>query len=181
MGQRCQSIHRFTLRCLYVGLSGYGKSEGSIRNQQQLFDDNQAVYNTLKKEYDERKMVILGYSIGSGPAAKLASANHPKLLILQTPYYSLTDMIGHHYPYTPTFLLKYKLETNKYLKECKMPLVIFHGDSDEVIYYGSSLKLEKEFKPSDRLITLHGQQHNGISNHPDYLPALKAVLEENEE
>jgi predicted esterase len=35
-----------------------------------------------------------------------------------------------------------------------MPVVIFHGNEDEVIYYESSLKLKKMFKTGDTLITL---------------------------
>ena len=38
-----------------------------------------------------------------------------------------------------------------------MPVVIFHGDKDEVIYYGSSLKLKTEFKKGDTLIILKGK------------------------
>jgi len=57
-----------------------------------------------------------------------------------------------------------------------MPVVIFHGDQDEVIYYGSSLKLKKLFKPADTLVTLHGQGHNGISDNPDYTAALQKII-----
>ena len=57
-----------------------------------------------------------------------------------------------------------------------MPIVLFHGDQDEVIYYGSSLKLQKEFKKQDTLITLAGQQHNGITENPDYKTALQKIL-----
>ncbi len=68
----------------------------------------------------------------------------------------MTDMMRHTYPIIPTFLLKYKFKTNEYLKDCKMPVVIFHGNQDEVIYYGSSLKLKEEMKKNDTLITLDG-------------------------
>jgi len=57
-----------------------------------------------------------------------------------------------------------------------MPVVIFHGDRDEIIYYGSSLKLKRFFKPGDTLITLHGQAHNGIDENADYLSSLKGIL-----
>lgn len=155
---------------------GYGKSGGSIKSQSQLFEDIQAAYNEMKKRYSEDKIVILGYSIGTGPAAKLASTNHPRLLILQAPYYNLTDMMRHTYPIIPAFLLKYKFKTNEYLKDCKMPVVIFHGNQDEVIYYGSSLKLKNELKDNDTLITLDGQGHNGITDNPQYIAAIKAIL-----
>ena len=157
---------------------GYGKSEGSINGERQLFRDIQIAYDNLQKRYVENKIIILGYSIGSGPAAKIASANNPKLLILQAPYYNLPDIMRKFYPLIPTFVLKYKFRTNKYIKECKMPVVIFHGDQDEVIYYGSSLKLKKLFKPEDRLITLEGQYHNGMTDNPDYKIELKKILKE---
>src|ERR1035437_9292247 len=121
----------------------------------------------MLKLYSENKIIVLGYSIGTGLAAYLASTNNPKLLILQAPYLSLTDMMQHTFPVIPTFMLKYKFETDKYIKDCKMPIVIFHGDCDEVIYYGSSLKLKEQFKRQDTLITLIGQRHNGMTNNTD--------------
>ena len=155
---------------------GYGKSEGSINGQEQIFSDVQIAYDQLKKNYPEEKIIVLGYSIGTGPATKLASTNHPKLLILQAPYYSLTDMMRHNYPILPAFILKYKFETNEYLKSCSMPVIIFHGDADEVIYYGSSIKLKKQFKSQDRLITLKGQGHNGITENLEYKTEIQKVL-----
>ncbi len=155
---------------------GYGKSQGSIKSEKQFFSDIQTAYDNLKKKYDERKIIILGYSIGSGPAAKIASINNPKLLILQAPYYNLPDLMRKFYPFIPTIVLKYKFRTNKYIKECKMPVIIFHGDQDEVIYYGSSLKLQKLFKPGDKLITLEGQYHNGMTDNKDYLNEIKKIL-----
>jgi pimeloyl-ACP methyl ester carboxylesterase len=155
---------------------GYGKSDGVIYSQQQFFDDVQTAYDSLKTRYAEDKIVVLGYSIGTGAATKLASANNPKLLILQAPYYSLTDMMRHTYPIIPPFILKYKFETNNYLQACKMPVVIFHGDQDEVIYYGSSLRLKTLFKKQDTLITLPGQTHNGITDNVDYKRELQRIL-----
>lgn len=57
-----------------------------------------------------------------------------------------------------------------------MPIVIFHGDEDEIIYYGSSLKLQTAFKKQDTLITLAGQAHNGITENPEYKIAIKKLL-----
>lgn len=160
-----------------IDYRGYGKSGGSISSEKQFFSDVQRAYDNLIKNYDENKIIVLGYSIGSGPAAKVASDNNPKLLILQAPYYNLPDLMRKFYPLIPTFFLKYKFRTDKYTKECKMPVVIFHGDLDEVIYYGSSLKLQKLFKPGDRLITLKGQGHNGMADNTDYKIEIEKILE----
>lgn len=155
---------------------GYGKSEGSIQSQEQLFQSVQMAYDEMKKKYSEEEIVVLGYSIGTGPAAKLASANHPGLLILQAPYYSLSDLMKHRFPVIPAFLLKYKLETAEYLRACKMPVVVFHGDEDDIIYYGSSLKLKASMKATDTFITLNGQGHNGITDNPQYVEAITEIL-----
>lgn len=65
---------------------------------------------------------------------------------MQAPYYNLTDMMKQQFSFIPTFILKYKFTTNDYLKNCKMHVVIFHGNKDEVIDYASSQKLKIEFK-----------------------------------
>ena len=155
---------------------GYGKSEGNINNLEQLFEDNQTVYNEMKKQYPEEKIILLGYSLGTGFAAKLASENRPQRLILQAPYYSLKDMMMRQYKIIPTFILKYNIATNEYLKKCTMPITVFHGTSDNTIYYGSSLKLKKEFKQGDTLITLPEQGHGRIIENPIYQTAIKNIL-----
>lgn len=155
---------------------GYGKSEGAIISQKQLFEDNQLVYNELKKDYREEDILILGYSIGTGMASKLASNNKAQHLILQAPYYSLTNMMRQRYSFIPTFILKYKFETHEYLKNCQMPITIFHGNQDAVINYESSLKLKKEFKNKVKLITLNGQGHNGMTDNRLYKMELKNLL-----
>jgi len=159
-----------------IDYRGYGKSEGIISSQDQFLGDVQLAYNFIKQTNTENKIIVLGYSIGTGAAAYLAANNRPRLLILQAPYYSLTDMMKHNYPVIPTFILKYKFETNKYLHDCRTPIVIFHGDADEVIYYGSSVKLLPLLKKTDTFITLHGQGHNDITSNSDYVNALHKIL-----
>jgi uncharacterized protein len=155
---------------------GYGKSEGSIDNEEQLHKDVQTAYNEVKKSYPENKICVLGYSIGTGFASKLASENHPELLVLHAPYYNLTDLMQHKYAIIPSFILRYKLKTNEYLKKCRMPVVIFHGDQDKGIYVGSSFKLKKEFKAGDRLFVLKGVGHNGIIKSEAYQQIIPGLL-----
>lgn len=175
-GEVAKSYTNLNYDVFMLDYRGYGKSEGSINNQGQFFQDIQTAYDELKNKYSEERIVVLGYSIGTGPASKVASTNNPRLLILQAPYYSLTDMIRHIYPIIPPFILKYKFRTDEYIRNCKMPIVIFHGDQDEVIYYGSSLKLKEEFKKRDTLITLIGQGHNGMTDNPSYKIEIQKVL-----
>ena len=87
-------------------------------------------------------------------------------------------MARHRYPILPSFLLRYAMETNTFITACKMPVVIFHGTEDSVIYYGSSGKLQPLLKSSDTFIALAGQGHNGISENQAYLSAIKKLLAE---
>jgi uncharacterized protein len=155
---------------------GYGKSQGKISGENQLFNDVNIVYDSLKKKYDESNIVITGYSIGTGPAAQLASVNNPGMVILKAPFFNLSDLARRYFIFLPSFLIRYKFRINEYLPYIKCPVIIFHGDQDEVIYYGSSLKLKKLFKEGDMLITLAGQRHNGINENRIYLEELKNIL-----
>jgi esterase/lipase len=175
-GNVAQYYNRLGYDVFMPDYPGYGKSTGQLTSTAQLFKAASAAYAFIKPNYPEKHIVILGYSIGTGPAAWLASQNHPQKLILLAPYYSLTDMVHKYYPYVPAFILKYQINTYQYIQHINAPLTIFHGDKDEMIYYGSSLKLKQYFKPGDTLITLHNQNNQGIDQNPDYLEALESVL-----
>jgi uncharacterized protein len=155
---------------------GYGKSGGEIASEAQLYEDVQAAYDDLKTTYAEDQITVLGYSIGTAPAAMLAAINHPHLLLLQAPYYSMVDMMQHTYPFLPTFMLRYPLRTADFVAKAQSRVSIIHGTADEVLYYGSSLKLRQHFHPGDTLITLQGQGHNGFTKNPEYLAALGYLL-----
>lgn len=147
---------------------GFGKSDGKIESQTQLYSDVQAVYDVVKAKYGEDRITIVGYSIGTGPAAYLASENTPCRLILIAPYYSLTNVVQSLCPVIPKFLIKYKLETYKYIPDCSMPVIIFHGSEDEVINYENSLKLANLLNAKDKFISLTGVGHNDIVDNEVY-------------
>lgn len=164
-----------------VDYRGFGKSGGSITSEKQLYQDNQMLYDVLKKTYSEENIVVVGYSLGTTMASKLASTNNPKLLILNAPFYDWNEAIQQHSSFGNYFPLsiinKYSFNNYEFIQNCKMPVFIFHGTSDEIIQYNSSLKLEKLFKPKDSLILLEGEKHSTISNNPQFQKELKRLLE----
>ncbi|WP_244248435.1 alpha/beta hydrolase [Flavobacterium foetidum] len=105
---------------------GFGKSEGEIDDEEQLSKDVSIVYKKVAEKYPESKIIITGYSIGSGFAAKLASENNPKALILQAPYYNFLELSSSRVPFFPDFMKKFSLETNLNLPKVKSPIYIFH-------------------------------------------------------
>jgi pimeloyl-ACP methyl ester carboxylesterase len=155
---------------------GYGKSGGRISSEQQLFTDVETAYQAVLAHYDERQTVILGYSLGTGLATWLAARHQPRLLLLQAPYYSMRDLSARLYPFVPGFLLRYPLRTDKFIGQVKAPVVLFHGQQDEVIYYDSSVKLKHLLGASGQLITLPGAGHNGMTDNPLYRRKLTEIL-----
>lgn len=156
---------------------GYGKSEGKIENQEDLFSDSQIAYDKMKQMYNENQITIVGYSLGTGLASQLASTNHPNKLILQAPYYSMEDLMKRKSSLLPSFILKYKLQSNKYLQKVQTPIYIFHGKDDEVIYFWSSLKLKSELKNKVVLFPLENQGHENIINNTKFQAELKNILD----
>lgn len=155
---------------------GYGKSGGRILNEEQFYGDVQLAYQKLKERYPENQTIIVGYSIGTGAASKLASTNNPHMLILQAPYYSMMDMMQRSYRILPSFLLKYRFENYKHLQTTKAPVYIFHGRNDEVIYSGSSEKLRPYLKPGDKVTFIEGMGHNGMNENEVFKEGIRKLL-----
>lgn len=154
---------------------GYGKSDGSIDSEAELFADAQILYSNLSRDYKEENITIVGYSIGTGVAAWLAGKNSPERLILQAPYFSMKDMMRSKYPFLPGFVLRYPLETNERLKETKCPIYIFHGDKDKAIPYSSSVKLKKKIKTIE-LTRLKGLGHTGFTSNSTFQSKILEIL-----
>ncbi len=155
----------------------FGKSEGEIENEEQLNKDVSVVYKTLTKRYPENKIIITGYSIGSGLATILASENNPKALILQSPYYSFTELSSSKVPFFPDFLKKFTLETYEYLPKIKVPIYIFHGMHDQLIPYENSVRLSKLLKNNGHFYPLRDQEHTGMNENNDFQKQLKIILQ----
>lgn len=154
---------------------GYGKSSGSV-SETNLYMDAMYIYEQLKNEYGEDKIVVYGRSIGTGIATRVASKFHPKHLVLESPYYNLPDLARKMFPFIPSFILRYKFRNDQMVAEVKCPVTVFHGTFDEVIYYGSSLKLEKLLKNGDKLVSVVGGHHNDLINFEVFHDELANIL-----
>jgi len=155
----------------------FGKSEGEIENEEQLNKDVSIAYKTLTSRYPENKIIIAGYSIGSGLATILASENNPKALILQAPYYSFTELSSSKVPFFPDFLKKFSLETYEYLPKIKEPVYIFHGMKDQLIPYENSVRLSELLKNNGHFYPLRDQEHGGMNENSDFQNQLKLILQ----
>ena len=117
---------------------GYGNSTGWI-NEERLLADAELVWAEIQRRtgIPASRAIILGNSIGSAPAAWLASRIKPAMLILLAGYISIPEIADDMPLYRPfSWLLRYRLPTAEFLHQTQTPcLVLAHGKQDEVISY----------------------------------------------
>lgn len=161
---------------LYPDYRGYGLTEGKMWNQDDLVGDMKVVYQEMKEEYDEDNIVILGYSLGSGVAAQVASVNDPRELILWTPYYSMMDMKDSEYWFLPDFLVRYPLRTDLALQEIDEPITIFYAADDTLLPVERAIRLTNYLDDNDEYIMLENQGHNRVFNNPVLQAKMAEIL-----
>lgn len=144
-----------------VDYRGFGKSGGSPANDEQLLSDMQQVYDRVKVQYPENKIHLLGYSLGSGMAAYLASENSPAQLTLVAPYTSLIDMKNQLFWWVPDALMSYSLDTRSRIADVECPIFIYHGTDDELIPFAMAEELKSLAPDKVRLYPLPGVGHRG--------------------
>ena len=144
-----------------VDYRGYGKSGGQIGGEENMTDDLQVVYDQLKTRYAEDRIIIVGYSLGTGPATYLAANNKPKAIVLVAPYTSLLDMKNQFFWMFPDFLMNYKLNNLSNISKTNAPVTILHGTSDQLIPVSMGEALANANPNMTTLIKLPGVSHRG--------------------
>ncbi|MBK9487764.1 MAG: alpha/beta fold hydrolase [Haliscomenobacter sp.] len=163
-----------------IDYRGFGKSKGR-RTESILLNDAQTVYKWLIKEYPEEQIVVYGRSLGSGIGARLASWNDPRMLILDSPYFSFYHQIRRYGWWLPLrYLLRYHLRTDQFLKKVTCPIFIIHGDKDRLISYAQGKRLHEISADRSTLITIEGGGHNNLPDFPEYHEHLYDILNEQE-
>jgi hypothetical protein len=158
---------------------GYGKSSGHIESEQQLRSDVRAVWDACAAQY-EGKRVIAGQSLGTALAAGLgaqlcAEGRAPDLTLLVSPYSSMRALADELYPWVPGRVLRYPLHTAEHAAQLKGPLMLVHGDKDELIGIHHS-RLLASAVPNARLHCLEGAGHGDVHKHPSFRSTVAGAL-----
>ena len=160
---------------LVMDYRGYGKSTGKIKKEADLHYDAAFIYKKMAEQYPKDKIVILGYSMGSGVASELAVNHSPSKLLLIAPFYNLTEAAKYAYPTLPSWLLRYKFANDENLQKVKCPVYLFHGTGDTRVPYDHSVRLE-QLADSIKLYTIGDSNHRNITQYPAYHAALAEIL-----
>ena len=159
----------------FLHYRGYEGSSGKP-TEEAIQRDALALYDKVHAEYPN--IAIVGRSLGSGVAVRVASLRPVTGLVLVTPYSSILDIAEDRFAYFPVrWLLQDKFESWRYAAAIKAPTLLLAAGRDDVIPLKSTKKLYGAFLPgvaSLKILPYFG--HNNISSSPVYLEDIRNAL-----
>lgn len=145
-----------------VGYRGYSGSEGHP-SEQGLIQDSNAAYDWVAARYPAQRIVIHGYSLGSGLAVRLAAQRPARALILEAPYTSTTDVAAARLPWLPVrWLMKDRFQSTDWIGKVHIPLLIVHGARDSVIPFRFGQRLFSLANQPKQFVAMPGSDHNTL-------------------
>ncbi len=145
-----------------VDYRGYGKSEGQA-SENGTYQDAQAALQYLQrqKNIDLKYLVIFGRSLGAAVAAHLAAQENAAAVILETPFASIAEMAKVAFPFLPLGpFLKTRYDVLKIIPLAKSPVLVIHGDQDDIVPYAQGRKVFEAAHEPKEFYTIQGASHN---------------------
>ncbi len=117
-----------------VEYRGYNDNPG-LPDESGLYIDGEASLSWLAaKGIPASDVVVIGNSIGSGPATEMALRHPVKGLILISGFTTLPAVVGDLYPKVPlAWLVRDKFDSGSKFPRIKAPSLLLHGEADELI------------------------------------------------
>ncbi len=155
---------------------GYGGSGGKP-SENALHADARAVFDLVQSRYEN--IVVIGRSLGSGVAIKLAAENPVDRLVLVTPYDSILNLARRRYPFVPIkMMLIDEFQSVLYAPAIKIPVLVVTAQIDNLIPRDHTNALLNEFAPGiANAITVPGTEHNTISDNSNYFLEIQKFLD----
>lgn len=143
---------------------GFGNNPGSP-TEEGLYNDARAYINWIKtvKNTPESNMIIYGVSLGTGVTVQMATEYNEAAIILESPYTSLPDAAKQTYYMLPVDLLMHdKFNSLDKIKNINSPVLILHGDQDQVINVKQGQALFDAAGEPKKFIKIIGGQHSNL-------------------
>ena len=102
------------------------------------------VLHYARHRYPNKKLYIVGYSIGTGMASYAASKSTPDALILLSPYNNGRDLFNSYFPvfYGPLqHLIRYPLTSDRYVGALTCPALVILSNQDTIVSPSLSRRL----------------------------------------
>ena len=155
---------------------GYRPSTGAP-SADALIGDAPLVYDFAVDRVKPAKTVAVGFSIGTGIAAQLASRRKLGGLILVTPFDSLKAVAQAMYPWLPIgIFFQHEVDAVAAIAKTKAPVAIIEAERDELVPHERTEALRKRVPNLvfDKIIRRAG--HNGIYTRSEFQDAMREAL-----
>jgi uncharacterized protein len=169
---------------LLADYRGYGKSEGTISNEQDMYADADAAYDYVveKVGIPANQVILYGHSLGTAAVVDLAARKACAGIILESGLSSAKDMASVRLPWLPSWLRaigKNKFDSAQKLASVSCPVLVAHGDPDNVVPTDEGRKLYSAANQPKRLILVPGADH-GVAGFggDNYLRELTEFIHE---
>ncbi len=163
--ERLRYYQRQGIGALFVSYRGYGTSSGSP-TESGLVNDAQAAHRWLRsKGVEASKIAVIGESLGAAVAVQLAVRKKISTLVLEAPFTSTVDVAKTHYWWLPVnLLMKDRFESIKLIKDISVPVLVVHGELDEVTSVDQGKQLFDAANRPKNIHIVEDSSHNGIFN-----------------
>ncbi len=143
---------------------GYGGNPGSP-TEEGLYTDGRTARAYLDSlGLKPEQIVIMGESLGTGVAVKIASEGAARAMILESPFSSAVDIGQAAYFFVPVrWLMWDRFESIELIDKIDMPLLVIHGDNDRVVPLKYGQKLFDRAREPKSMHILKGAGHGNIT------------------
>jgi uncharacterized protein len=153
---------------------GYRPSAGSP-SAEAILADAPLIYDAAVKRVPRKRIVAIGFSIGSGVAARLSAERPLDGLILVTPFDSLKAVAQSMYPWLPIGpLFGHEIDAAGGL--AAVPTAIIAAERDEIIPGERTDALRKKCRTLAFDRTIRRAGHNDIYARSDFHEAMREAL-----
>lgn len=142
---------------------GYGKSHGKPSFEGLVNDAKTAVRFLENTGHKAENIILVGESLGTGVATKLATEKKFRGLLLISPYTSIADLAQETFFFIPVRkLLKHNFDNISHIDKIQSAVLITHGNNDTVIPHEHSKKLLNSANHPKKFILYDGKSHNDL-------------------
>jgi fermentation-respiration switch protein FrsA (DUF1100 family) len=186
IGDRVENIkllHDYVhLNIFIFDYRGYGRSEGRP-SEEGVYLDGEAALELVKNKTGNvaaSKTILFGRSLGAAIATEMATRFESEGLILESPFISVSEMARVVFPLLPIApLLQTRFDALEKIQKIKVPLLVLHGDRDEVVPYEHGKRVFEIAPEPKRFFTIPGASHNDtyIVGGERYFQQLKEFID----
>ncbi len=179
--RHCQAIRRAGFGVMDIDYRGFGMTPG-IASEAGMYEDAEAAFKALvKRGVPPSRIILLGHSLGSGPAVLLATRHRAAALVLFGAFTSIPDAAADTYPLLPVrYAASVQFDSLARMSAVHMPVIITHSRTDTLVPYSHALRLFAEANEPKLLLTFDLAANDGFGGHVDtlfeHLDELKSAL-----